>query len=176
VIEVDRPADMQRYVGQKLGTSDWLTVDQEKIDASARLTRDDNWIHVYVERTRRELPDGKTIAHGLLTLSLMPYLAAQTLKIRRRSRSINYGSNKIRFPAPVKSGARLRLHRTLEKFEPVDGGARLTFSNIIEIEGEERPAMAAESISVVYESAARSSSTAVASISSSACSSTSRST
>jgi acyl dehydratase len=151
MIEVDRPADMQRYVGQKLGTSDWVVVDQEKIEAFAKLTGDDNWIHVAVERARRELPDGKTIAHGLLTLSLMPHLAAQTLKIRKRSRSINYGSNKVRFPAPVKCGARLRLHRSLEKFEPVEGGARLTFSNVMEIEGEERPAMAAESISVVYE-------------------------
>jgi acyl dehydratase len=151
MIEVDRPADMQRYVGQKLGTSDWIVVDQEKIEAFAKLTGDDNWIHVDVERARRELPDGKTIAHGLLTLSLMPHLAAQTLKIRKRSRSINYGSNKVRFPAPVKCGARLRLHRSLEKFEPVEGGARLTFSNVMEIEGEERPAMAAESISVVYE-------------------------
>jgi acyl dehydratase len=151
VIEVDKPGDMQRYVGQKLGTSDWVVVDQDKIDAFAKLTGDDNWIHVDVERARRELPDGKTIAHGLLTLSLMPHLAAQTLKIRQRSRSINYGSNKIRYPAPVKCGARLRLHRSLEKFEPVEGGARLTFSNVMEIEGEERPAMAAESISVVYE-------------------------
>jgi acyl dehydratase len=151
VIEVDRPADMQAHVGQKLGTSEWIIVDQEKIDAFARLTGDDNWIHVDTERAARELPEGKTIAHGLLTLSLMPYLAAQTLKIRKRSRSINYGSNKIRFPAAVKCGARLRLHRTLQKFEPVEGGARLTFSNIMEIEGEERPAMAAESISVVYE-------------------------
>jgi acyl dehydratase len=151
VIEVDKPGDMQRYVGQKLGTSDWVVVDQEKIDGFAKLTGDDNWIHVDVDRAARELPDGKTIAHGLLTLSLMPHLAAQTLKIRQRSRSINYGSNKIRYPAPVKCGARLRLHRSLEKFEPVDGGARLTFSNVMEIEGEERPAMAAETISVVYE-------------------------
>jgi acyl dehydratase len=151
MIEVDRPADLQAHVGQKLGTSEWIIVDQQKIDAFARLTGDDNWIHVDAERAARELPGGKTIAHGLLTLSLMPYLAAQTLKIRRRSRSINYGSNKIRFPAAVKCGARLRLHRTLQKFESVEGGARLTFSNIMEIEGEERPAMAAESISVVYE-------------------------
>jgi acyl dehydratase len=151
MLEVDRPAGMQAYVGQKLGVSEWITVDQAKIDEFARLTGDDNWIHVDVERAHRELPDGKTIAHGLLTLSLMPRLAAQTLKIRKRSRSINYGSNKIRFPAPVKSGARLRLHRSLEKCEPVEGGARLTFSNIVEIEGEERPAMAAETISIVYE-------------------------
>jgi acyl dehydratase len=151
MIEVDQPAEMQRYVGQKLGTSEWVTVDQEKIDAFAKLTGDDNWIHVDVERARRELPDGKTIAHGLLTLSLMPYLAAQMLEIRQRSRSINYGSNKIRFPAPVKCGARLRLHRSLEKFEPIAGGTRLTFSNVMEIEREERPAMAAETISVVYD-------------------------
>jgi acyl dehydratase len=151
MIEVDRPADMQRYVGQKLGTSEWIIVDQQKIDEFARLTGDDNWIHVDVERAARELPEGKTIAHGLLTLSLMPYLAAQTLKIRKRSRSINYGSNKIRYPAPVKCGARLRLHRSLQKFEPVEGGARLTFSNIMEIESDERPAMAAETISLVYE-------------------------
>jgi acyl dehydratase len=151
VIEVDRPADLQRYVGQKLGTSEWISVDQQKIDAFAKLTGDDNWIHVDVERAARELPQGKTIAHGLLTLSLMPSLAAQTLKIHKRSRSINYGSNKIRYPAPVKCGARLRLHRTLEKCEPIEGGARLTFSNLMEIEGEDRPAMAAETVSLVYE-------------------------
>jgi acyl dehydratase len=151
MIEVDRPADMQAHVGQKLGTSEWIVVDQAKIDAFARLTGDNNWIHIDVERAARELPDGKTIAHGLLTLSLMPYLAAQTLKIRQRSRSINYGSNKVRFPAPVKSGARVRLHRILQKCEPVAGGARLTFSSIMEIEGEERPAMAAETVSIVYE-------------------------
>lgn len=151
MIEVDTPADMRLYVGQKLGTSDWIVVDQATIDDFARLTGDDNWIHVDRERAARELPDGKTIAHGLLTLSLMPRLAAQTLKIRRRSRSINYGSNKVRFPAPVKCGARVRLHRSLEKWEPFDGGARLTFSNVMEIEGEERPAMAAETVSVVYD-------------------------
>jgi len=151
MLEVDRPADMQAYVGQKLGVSEWVTLDQAKIDDFARLTGDDNWIHVDVERARRELPGGKTIAHGLLTLALMPHLAAQTLKIRQRSRSINYGSNKIRYPAPVKCGARLRLHRSLEKWEPFEGGARLTFSNVMEIEGEDRPAMAAETISLVYE-------------------------
>jgi acyl dehydratase len=151
MIEVETPVDMERYVGQKLGTSDWTIVDQAKIDAFAKLTGDNNWIHIDVERAARELPGGKTIAHGLLTLSLMPYLAAQTLHIRRRSRSINYGSNRIRFPAPVKCGARLRLHRSLDKFEPVEGGARMTFSNLMEIEGEDRPAMAAESISIVYE-------------------------
>jgi acyl dehydratase len=104
VIEVDKPADMQRYVGQKLGTSEWVIVDQEKIDAFARLTGDDNWIHVDRDRAARELPQGKTIAHGLLTLSLMPHLAAQTLKIRQRSRSINYVRTKCAFPRRSNAG------------------------------------------------------------------------
>ena len=95
MIEIERPADLANYAGQKLGSSEWVIVDQAKIDAFAQLTGDDNWIHVDRERAARELPEGKTIAHGLLTLSLMPRLAAQTLKIRKRSRSINYGSNKI---------------------------------------------------------------------------------
>jgi acyl dehydratase len=155
MIEVERPADMQAQVGKLLGTSEWVIVDQEKIDDFARVTGDDNWIHVDVARAARELPEGKTIAHGLLTLSLVPHLSAQTYRIRRRGKGINYGSNKIRFPTPVVSGARIRLHRTLEKYEPMDGGARLTFSNIMEIEGETKPALAAETISVIYEEEAK---------------------
>ena len=150
MIEVETPGDMQAHVGKLLGTSEWVTIDQGKIDDFAKLTGDDNWIHIDVARAARELPGGKTIAHGLLTLSLVPYLSAQTYKIRKRSKGINYGSNKIRFPAPVVCGARLRLHRSLEKYEPFEGGARLTFSNVMEIEGETKPALAAETISVVY--------------------------
>jgi acyl dehydratase len=150
MIEVETPGDMQAHVGKLLGTSEWVTIDQGKIDDFAKLTGDDNWIHVDVARAARELPGGKTIAHGLLTLSLVPSLSAQTYKIRKRSKGINYGSNKIRFPAPVVCGARLRLHRSLEKYEPFEGGARLTFSNVMEIEGETKPALAAETISVVY--------------------------
>jgi acyl dehydratase len=150
MIEVETPGDLQAHVGKLLGTSEWVTIDQGKIDDFARLTGDDNWIHVDVARAARELPGGKTIAHGLLTLSLVPYLSAQTYKIRRRSKGLNYGSNKIRFPTPVVCGARVRLHRSLEKYEPFEGGARLTFSNVMEIEGETKPALAAETISVVY--------------------------
>jgi acyl dehydratase len=151
MIEVERPADMRAHVGKLLGTSEWVIVDQEKIDDFARVTGDDNWIHVDVARAARELPEGKTIAHGLLTLSLVPHLSTQTYRIRRRGKGINYGSNKIRFPTPVVSGARIRLHRTLEKYEFIEGGARLTFSNIMEIEGARKPALAAETISVIYE-------------------------
>jgi acyl dehydratase len=154
MIEVERPSDMQAYVGKLLGTSEWITVDQKMIDEFTRVTGDDNWIHIDTARAARELPGGKTIAHGLLTLSLVPYLSRQTLNIRKRAKSVNYGSNKIRYPNSVMCGARIRLHRTLEKYEPVEGGARLTFSNIVEIEGSTKPALSAETISVIYEEAA----------------------
>lgn len=150
MLEVETPEDMAQYVGKPLGISDWLTVDQERIDAFARVSGDENWIHVDVERARRELPGGKTIAHGMLTLSLVTYMGGNILRIRQRSRGINYGSNKVRFTAPVQCGARIRLHRTLEKYEAIDGGARLTFGNRMEIEGVERPALVAETVSVIY--------------------------
>jgi len=150
MLEVETPEDMARYVGKPLGSSDWLTVDQERIDAFARVSGDENWIHVDVERARRELPGGKTIAHGMLTLSLVTYMGGNILRIRQRSRGINYGSNKVRFTAPVQCGARIRLHRTLEKYEAIDGGARLTFGNRMEIEGVERPALVAETVSIIY--------------------------
>jgi acyl dehydratase len=151
MIEVETSADMQAYVGKLLGTSEWIIVDQRKIDDFAKVSGDENWIHVDVARAARELPEGKTIAHGLLTLSLVTHLGAQTYRVRSRAKGINYGINKVRFPNPVVCGARIRLHRTLEKYEPIEGGARLTFSNVMEIDGETKPALAAETISVVYD-------------------------
>jgi acyl dehydratase len=150
MLEVQTPYDMQQYVGKELGSSDWLQIDQERIDAFAKVSGDDNWIHVDVERAKRELPGGKTIAHGLLTLSLITHLGSTICRVRERSRGINYGSNKVRFTAPVQCGARVRLHRTLERCEPIEGGVRLTFGNRVEIEGVERPAMVAETVSVMY--------------------------
>ena len=150
MIEIDTPYDLAQYVGKPLGSSDWLLIDQARIDAFAEVSGDNNWIHVDVERARRELPGGRTIAHGLLTLSLVTHLGSTICRVRQRSRGINYGSNKVRFTAPVQEGARIRLHRTLENYELVEGGARLTFGNRIEIEGAERPAMVAETVSVMY--------------------------
>jgi len=150
MLELETVADLKPYVGKPVGTSDWLTIDQQRIDDFARVSGDDNWIHVDVERAKRELPGGKTMAHGMLTLSLVTYLGGRILRVRQRSRGINYGSNKVRFTAPVVCGARIRLHRTLEKYEPIEGGARLTFGNRMEIEGEEKPALVAETISVLY--------------------------
>jgi acyl dehydratase len=97
------------------------------------------------------MPGGKTIAHGYLTLSLVAMLSGQTHSIRRRSRGINYGSNKVRFTAPVPSGSRVRLHQTLMTVEDIAGGVRLTFDSQMEIEGASRPALVAETIALAYD-------------------------
>jgi acyl dehydratase len=150
MVEVETLADVPAWLGQELGSSDWMVVDQALIDDFARVSGDHNWIHVDVERAQRELPAGKTIAHGMLTLSLVTRLGADIFRVRQRDRSVNYGSNKVRFITPVPSGARIRLHRSLVAADPVDGGLRLTFGNRVELEGQERPAMVAETLSVVY--------------------------
>jgi len=150
MLELERITDLQAFVGKNLGTSEWVAIDQSMIDDFARITGDTNWIHVDTARATRELPGGRTIAHGLLTLSLITHLGATLCRIRRRSKGVNYGSNRVRFINPVLCGARVRLHRSLKAFDPIDGGARVTFDNTVEIEGEARPAMVAESISVYY--------------------------
>jgi acyl dehydratase len=150
MLELKTPYDFEAYVGKKLGTSDWMTIDQKLIDDFAAVSGDRNWIHIDVDRAKQELPDGKTIAHGMLTLSLVTDLGANIAKVLERSKGVNYGSNKVRFTAPVQVGSRIRLHRTLLKFERAEGGARLTFSNEVEIEGKQRPALVAETISMMY--------------------------
>ncbi|MCX8134218.1 MAG: MaoC family dehydratase [Roseococcus sp.] len=150
MLEIATPADMAQWVGRKLGTSEWFTVDQKTIDLFAEATGDHQWIHVDVERAKRELPGGKTIAHGFLTLSLLPRLAPSIYRIRHRSRALNYGCNRVRFTAPVPAGSRIRLHLTLKACEPIPGGVRLTMDNEVEIEGSDRPALVAETLSQVY--------------------------
>ena len=151
MLEVEIPAEMDAHVGQTLGTGEWLTVTQDMIDKFADATGDHQWIHVDVARARAELPGGVTIAHGFLTLSLLPALGASVYSIRQRSRGVNYGSNKVRFTNPVPAGSRVRVHLRLKASEPVVGGRRLTSEATVEIEGVERPALVAETISVVYD-------------------------
>jgi acyl dehydratase len=151
MLEVERPADMASHVGQEIGVSEWVLVDQPMIDKFAEATGDHQWIHVDVERAKRELPGGKTIAHGYLTLSLLPRLSYSVYKIRNRSRGVNYGSNKVRFTAPVPAGSRVRLRQVLKSVEPVEGGQRMTFESTIEVEGATRPALVAETLSVAYD-------------------------
>ncbi len=151
MLEVDTPADMDRYVGQALGASDWVTVSQDMIDKFADATGDHQWIHVDVARAKAELPGGTTIAHGFLTLSLLPMLSAAIYRIRHRSRVVNYGSNKVRFTGMVSTGSRVRLVLGLKACEPVEGGRRLTAQATVEIEGRERPALVAEIITIAYD-------------------------
>lgn len=143
-------ADMQAYVGQELGVSEWLLIDQNRIDEFARATGDDHWIHIDVEKAARDLPDGKTIAHGFLTLSLITPFAAQISPVLEHANILNYGANKVRFTSPVKSGDRVRMRRSLLKFEDMEKSMRLTFANTIEIEGSDRPAVYAETISLIF--------------------------
>ena len=151
MLKVEKPSDLLQHVGETLGPSEWLTVTQEMIDKFADATGDHQWIHVDVERAKKEMPGGKTIAHGYLTLSLLPRLAPTLMKVEKRRRGLNYGSNRVRFTAPVPAGARIRLKQKLVKVEPVeDNGFRITSEMTMEVEGNTRPAMVAETLSIVY--------------------------
>ena len=150
-LTVEKPQDLAQHVGKDLGPSDWITVDQPMIDKFAEATGDHQWIHVDVERAKREMPGGKTIAHGYLTLSLVPRLASTLVKVSQVSRGVNYGSNKVRFTSTVPAGARIRLHQKIVKVEPVEGnGVRVTSEVKMEVEGQERPALVAEIMGIRY--------------------------
>lgn len=151
MLNLETPSDLEAYVGQVLGRTDWVQITQAMIDDFARLSLDENWIHVDVERARRELPGGKTIAHGMLTLSLMTGMGSEIVKVRKRGRGINYGSNKVRFTAPVPVDSRICLERNLIAFERMAGGVKLTYGNTMYVEGHDRPVMIAESLNLMYE-------------------------
>jgi acyl dehydratase len=151
MLKVEKPQDLLQHVGEELGPSEWLTVTQEMIDKFADATGDHQWIHVDVERAKKEMPGGKTIAHGYLTLSLLPRLAPTLMKVEKRRRGLNYGSNRVRFTAPVPAGGRVRLRQKLVKVEPVeDNGVRVTSEMTMEVEGNRRPAMVAETLGIIY--------------------------
>src|SRR3989304_4071295 len=142
MLEVETPTDLLRHVGRELGPTEWLTVDQGMIDTFAHATGDHQWIHVDVERARREMPGGTTIAHGYLTLSLVPRLAAPLLQVPRRRRGLNGGPTRGRFTNAVPAGARVRLRAKLLAAEEVPGsGVRLTSEMTVEVEGQARPAL-----------------------------------
>jgi acyl dehydratase len=145
----DKLQDLAPRVGQEIGVSDWVTVDQKRIDLFAQATGDHQWIHVDPVRAAKG-PYGGTVAHGFLTLALLPELGQAALQIGDVRMGINYGLNKVRFPAPVKSGARVRGRFKLLALEPLPGGAQLTMEVTIEIEGGDKPACVAESLSRRY--------------------------
>ena len=150
-LTVDNPKELLKHVGRELGPSEWFTVEQAQIDRFADATGDHQWIHVDVARAAREMPGGKTIAHGFLTLALVPRMAATLLHVTTRSRGLNYGSNKVRFTNAVPAGARIRLRQRLADVVEVSGdGVRITSEMSVELEGSDRPALVAEVISVQY--------------------------
>jgi acyl dehydratase len=151
MLEVEHPADMKAYIGKPVGDSEWVLVDQKMIDAFADATGDHQWIHVDVARAKKEMPGGKTIAHGYLTLSLLPRLSATVYGIRKTSRGINYGSNKVRFTSPVPAGSRVRLHQVLKTVEDIKGGVRMTFESTVELEGSDKPALVAEALVLAFD-------------------------
>ena len=151
MITVAYPQDLKEYVGKEVGVSSWVTVNQEMIDKFADATGDHQWIHVDVERAKRELPTKNTIAHGYLTLSLIPRLASELMTVENRSRGINYGSNKVRFTGMVPAGSRVRLRQQIDAVEDVKGdGVRVISTCTMEVEGSDRPALVAETIGISY--------------------------
>jgi len=140
---------VRRAVGTELGVSEWVVVSQERIDRFAEATGDDQWIHVDVARARRELPGGRTLAHGLLTLSLVPMFVRAVLRIDGLQSSLNYGSNRVRYITPVPAGARLRGRiNILEAVDEPPTALRVTYRTTVEIEGEHRPACVADTIAL----------------------------
>ena len=141
-------AEMGEHIGQELGVSDWVTIDQSRIDTFACCTGDHQWIHVDVERAKRESPYGGPVAHGYLTLSMVAPLSMQIgILPKDAAAGLNYGVDKARFLAPVPAGARVRLRVVLVGLEPKDGGkAIMKTQNTLEVEGSEKPALIAETL------------------------------
>jgi len=142
--------DAKVLEGEEVGLSDWIVIDQNRIDEFAEATADYQWIHVDTERARRELPDGKTIAHGYLTLSLIPALTGKFIEVRNLTRAINFGLNKVRFYTPVPSGARVRARATILQARMRAGALMLTSEVRIEIENERKPACIAETLGMYF--------------------------
>ena len=143
-------AELPGLVGTELGTSDWYEVTQEAVQQFADASADHQWIHVDVERAKAESPFGGPIAHGYLTLSLIIPMYSEVLTITDAKMGVNYGLNKVRFPAPVPVGAKVRLTATLKDVEEVAGGLQVTVAGVIEAEGGTKPVAIAEPIFRVY--------------------------
>jgi len=142
--------DAKALEGEEVGLSDWVVIDQNRIDQFAEATTDYQWIHVDTERCAREMPDGRTIAHGYLTLSLIPALTGDFVKVENLTRAINFGANKVRFYTPVPAGARVRARVTLLQARRRAGALMVTSETRIEVEGERKPACVAETLGMYF--------------------------
>jgi acyl dehydratase len=141
---------VQALVGRHLGYSDWVEVTQEQVNRFADATGDHQWIHVDVERAKKESPFGGPVAHGFLTLSLLPMLLPQVLETTGFRLTVNYGTDKVRFPSPVPVGSRVRAGATLDAATPVDGGLQMAVTVTVEVEGADKPALVATTLSRRY--------------------------
>lgn len=137
--------EVAEAAGTDLGSSDWVTIDQRRVNQFADATGDHQWIHVDLERAKSG-PFGGTIAHGYLTLSLVPWLGSQVFTLRTPGAKLNYGVNKVRFPTPLLVGKRVRLHVTMGDVVDLPSGKQLTVRHTVEIEGEAKPACVAETV------------------------------
>lgn len=142
--------DAKQLEGQEVGLSDWTVIDQTRIDQFAEATSDYQWIHVDTERAAREMPGGKTIAHGYLTLALIPALTANFIHVENLERAINFGVNKVRFYTPVLCGARVRGRATILQVRRRAGAMLLTSEVRIEVENERKPACVAETLGMYF--------------------------
>ena len=151
MVIIESPLEIEKFIDQPLTPSDWYNVTQDKINDFANATSDHQWIHVDEDRAKKEMPEGKTIAHGYFMLSLLPKLAAQNAEIKNTSRTLNYGSDKVRFINMVKAGSQVRLNRTIISCEEMkNGGVRVVNKCELEIKDEDKPAFIAETISLVF--------------------------
>lgn len=148
---IDGIDELKSLVGQEVAASDWFEMTQSRIDAFADATEDHQWIHIDVDRAKTDSPFQTTIAHGFLTLSMLPHLSAQALKVEGKIKmGINYGLNRLRFISPVPAGSRIRARFTLQSVEDFAGGAQITWSVVCESEGGSKPALAAEWLTRYY--------------------------
>ena len=145
----DKLADLEALVGQHVADSDWIMIDQARIDQFAEATGDHQWIHVDPVRAAAG-PFGTTVAHGFLTLSLLPEMGANAMEFRDVRMGVNYGLNRVRFTAPVPVGSRVRGRFKLNTYETIEGGAQITFDVTMEREGSDKPVCVAESVSRRY--------------------------
>lgn len=142
---VETPQALKDFVGREIATTEWFTVTQERIARFAETTEDRQWIHVDTERARKESPYGSTVAHGFLTLSLMSRFLGEAIRIRSGVRmSINYGLNRVRFPAPARAGKRIRARVTVQSLKQDSGFVEAVFGIAVESEGETKPCCVAE--------------------------------
>ena len=143
--------ELRSRTGQEIVSSDWIVIDQQMIDAFAAVTSDRQWIHMDAERARTESPYGRTVAHGFLTLAFLSHLSHGAMEIRGDfNRRINYGLNRVRFPAPVPEGSRIRARFLLQSLEEVEGGYQIVWLATVDVEGSEKPALVAEWVVRLY--------------------------